>query len=81
MFTLACLVGCLNKLLVLAALPVGPLGNLRHDSALMGAITKTKGKQALPERVPVSHIPCTVLYRLHTCVWTLTMFGIVIYGW
>ncbi|KAL3156925.1 hypothetical protein ABBQ38_001187 [Trebouxia sp. C0009 RCD-2024] len=33
-------------------LAVGPLGNLRHDSALMGALTNTKGKQALPERVP-----------------------------
>lgn len=37
-----------------AAMAAGPLGNLRHDSALMGALTNTKGKQALPERVPVS---------------------------
>ena len=45
---------CMLRLaLLVAALAVGPLGNLRHDSALMGAITKTKGKQALPERVPV----------------------------
>ena len=43
--------------LLLAALPMGPLGNLRHDSALMGALTNTKGKQALPERVPVSPPP------------------------
>lgn len=40
--------------LLLAALAVGPMGNLRHDSALMGALTSTKGKQAMPERVPVS---------------------------
>ena len=45
---------------LLAALAVGPLGNLRHDSALMGAITKTKGKQALPERIPVSFVPVSI---------------------
>lgn len=49
---------CTGKLnVLLAALAVGPLGNLRHDSALMGAITKTKGKQALPERIPVISMP------------------------
>ena len=34
---------------------MGALGNLRHDSALMGAISSTKGKVAMPAVVPVSH--------------------------
>ena len=49
---------------LLAAVAMGPLGNLRHDSALMGALTNTKGKQALPERVPVSR-RCGHVMHLH----------------
>ena len=38
-----------------AVAAMGALGNLRHDSALMGAISSTKGKVAMPAVVPVSH--------------------------
>ena len=32
----------------------GPLGNLRYDSALMGAISSQKGQKVPANRVPVS---------------------------
>ena len=41
---------------------MGALGNLRHDSALMGAISSTKGKVAMPAVVPVSHLSAHLMY-------------------
>ena len=48
-----------------AVTAMGALGNLRHDSALMGAISSTKGKVAMPAVVPVrnhsAHLICCML--------------------
>ena len=35
----------------------GPLGNLRYDSALMGAISSQRGQKVPSNKIPVSALP------------------------